>query len=363
TQGDARELKILKMDLRRGVVSVLLETNEDLWTLYNLLEKGDLAFAKTSRDIKSEGIGRPSSFRRQVSLWIRVERVYLDRSTNRLRVHGIVHEAPEDLGIKGSHHTLSLSLGDRVSIAKMDWKRHHLERLERARSKVEPLTIAAIDLEECAIGTIRPYGVEIKAEIRSNLPGKLEHSKREQAIRSYFSDIAEGLESATSGTEGKFAIVGPGLAKESFLNYLRSARPKLLERLMAVGQASSGGIAGVHEALRSGALREAMREARIMEEIDAVNEVLRRLSASSGDVSYGPDEVEEDAKVGAVEALLVCGGLLREADEELRARLEAIIRAVEDKGGRVLIVSEEHEGGKALSSLGGLAALLRFRRH
>ncbi|MEM2529993.1 MAG: hypothetical protein QXL32_02600, partial [Candidatus Bathyarchaeia archaeon] len=53
TQGDARELKILKMDLRRGVVSVLLETNEDLWTLYNLLEKGDLAFAKTSRDIKS----------------------------------------------------------------------------------------------------------------------------------------------------------------------------------------------------------------------------------------------------------------------------------------------------------------------
>ncbi|MEM2082501.1 MAG: mRNA surveillance protein Pelota, partial [Candidatus Bathyarchaeia archaeon] len=107
----------------------------------------------------------------------------------------------------------------------------------------------------------------------------------------------------------------------------------------------------------------AMREARIMEEIDAVNEVLRRLSAFSGDISYGPDEVEDDAKAGAVELLLVCGGLLREADEGLRARLEEIIKAVEGKGGGVLIVSDEHEGGKALSSLGGLAALLRYRRH
>ncbi|MEM2082305.1 MAG: mRNA surveillance protein Pelota, partial [Candidatus Bathyarchaeia archaeon] len=107
-------MRILKTDLKRGVVSVLLETNEDLWALYNLIERGDLAFAKTSREIKSEGIGRPSSFRKQVSLWIRVERAYLDRSANRLRIHGIVHEAPEDLGIKGSHHTLGLSLGDRV---------------------------------------------------------------------------------------------------------------------------------------------------------------------------------------------------------------------------------------------------------
>lgn len=356
-------MKILKMDLKRGMVSVSLENPEDLWALYNLIEKGDLAFAKTSREIKPEGVGRPSSFRRQVSLWIRVERVYLDRSANRLRVHGIVHDAPEDLGIKGSHHTLSLSVGDRIAIAKGDWKRHHLERLERAKSRVEPLAIVAVDFDECAIGTLRPYGVEMKAEIRSKLPGKIEHSKREQAMRSYFSEIAKGLESALLKSGGKFAIVGPGFAKESFISYLKDTRPKLLEDLAAVGQASSGGIAGVHEALRSGAVRGAIEEARAIEEIDAVNEVLKRLGASTGDVSYGPDEVGDDAKAGAVEALLVCDKMLREAEEELRARLEGIMKSVEDKGGRVLIVSGEHEGGKALSSLGGLAALLRFRRH
>jgi protein pelota len=356
-------LKVLKMDLKRGLVSVLLDAPEDLWALYNVIERGDLAFARTSREVKSEGIGRPSSSRRQVHLWVRVERVYFDRSTNRLRVHGIVHEAPEDLGIKGSHHTLSLSIGDRVSIAKAEWKRHHLERLERAKSKVEPLTIAALDFDECAIGTLRQYGVEIKAEIRSNLPGKLEHSKREQAMRSYFSEIAEGLESAASGGDGKFAIVGPGMAKESFLNYLRAARPRLLERLAAVGQASSGGVAGIHEALRSGAIRGALEEARLMEEIGAVNEVLRRIGASSGDVSYGLDEVEGDAKAGAVEALLICGEALREAGDELRARLEGVIKSVEDKGGRVIIVSGDHEGGRALSSLGGIAAIMRFSRH
>jgi protein pelota len=100
-----------------------------------------------------------------------------------------------------------------------------------------------------------------------------------------------------------------------------------------------------------------------MEEIGAVNEVLRRIGASSGDVSYGLDEVEGDAKAGAVEALLICGEALREAGDELRARLEGVIKSVEDKGGRVIIVSGDHEGGRALSSLGGIAALLRFRRH
>ncbi len=58
---------------------------------------------------------------------------------------------------------------------------------------------------------------------------------------------------------------------------------------------------------------------------------------------------------GAVEQLLILDSLVREKD------VEALMRSVEDARGRVTIVSEMHEGGKKLESLGGMAALLRYK--
>lgn len=38
--------------------------------------------------------------------------------TSRLRIHGIVRDAPERYGIKGSHHTINLDIGDEIVIIK-----------------------------------------------------------------------------------------------------------------------------------------------------------------------------------------------------------------------------------------------------
>ncbi|MFQ6077068.1 MAG: hypothetical protein ACE5Z5_13225 [Candidatus Bathyarchaeia archaeon] len=40
--------------------------------------------------------------------------------------------------------------------------------------------------------------------------------------------------------------------------------------------------------------------------------------------------------------------------------MEKLMKEVEEKGGRITIVSTEHEAGTKLLSLGGVAALLRF---
>jgi len=36
------------------------------------------------------------------------------------------------------------------------------------------------------------------------------------------------------------------------------------------------------------------------------------------------------------------------------------MKEVEEKGGKIIIISIEHEAGKKLASLGGIAATLRF---
>ena len=38
-----------------------------------------------------------------------------------------------------------------------------------------------------------------------------------------------------------------------------------------------------------------------------------------------------------------------------------MMKSVEDQRGKVIVVSELHEGGKKLDAIGGMAALLRFK--
>ena len=58
---------------------------------------------------------------------------------------------------------------------------------------------------------------------------------------------------------------------------------------------------------------------------------------------------------GAVEHLLVLDELAR------RGRLDDIMREVANSRGKVVIFSSEFEPGDRLRSLGGVAALLRFK--
>jgi len=349
--------------LKHGSVKVLVQTLDDLWHLYNIIERDDLVHARTTREVKMEGVGRPSSRRMPISLTLKVERVHFDRAITRLRVLGVVTEAPEDFHIQGSHHTLSLEPGHQVVIVKSRWHNHQLERLQRAVSRQEPVVLVAIDLEEACVAVLQSYGLEVKALIRSRLPGKREAEKRESALGKYYSDVLNLVASVNKDLKGKIVVVGPGFTKERFAAFVRDRSPEVAAKIAAVKSVGSAGEAGTYEAIRCGVLDKVLRDMRTVEEVSAVEEVLRRLGSSKGDVSYGLEQVSQDASEGAIGQILILDQTLREADEERRRLIDQTIRNVEGKGGRVLIISGEHEGGAKLNSLGGIAALLRYPKH
>jgi len=356
-------LKVLLEDLRHQTVKVAVDNLDDLWTLYNVIKKNDTVSSRTTREVKTEGVSRPSSRRVPATLGLRVEKVYFDKDLVRLRIHGVVVDAPDDLSILSSHHTISLFEGGVVKIIKQSWAQHEVASLKKAATAEPPVIIVAIDNDECAIGVSRPLGVEIKIELKSRMPGKRESEKRDQAMAKYLSEVSEALARVSESIEGRIVMVGPAFAKEHLSRYLNNNLPDLARHVAAVKSVSSGGSAGVYEAIRVGLISKVLRGARTMQELALVEEVLARLGASTGDVSYGIDEVSEDAASGAVETILVCDETLRGREEEDRRRLEETLRLVEGKGGKVVVVSAGHEGGRKLESLGGVAALLRYARH
>ena len=177
-------MKILNMIQKKGIVTVLPESVDDLWHLYNIIYEKDEVYARTTREVKGEEhYARPKEGRRiSIKLGVKVQKVILDRYLNRLRVHGIVCKSPEKVSINGLHHTLNLTVNKPLTIVKSEWVKHHLDRLDRASQKtMDPIVVMSIDDEEYCIAVLRQYGVERRVEKRTRIPGKMEVEKRKKA--------------------------------------------------------------------------------------------------------------------------------------------------------------------------------------
>ncbi len=357
-------MRIFEIHLKKGFVKVAPQSLDDLWHLYNIVYPGDQVYARTTREVKvREEYSRPQEGKRiMVSLGIKVENVHWDRTLNRLRVRGIITDIPEDVGGRGSYHTLNVVVNQPLTIIKSKWLKHQVDRLQKA-SHVEArlILLASIDDEEYAVAVLRQYGLEVKAEKRVKLPGKLEPQQREEAFKAYFKDALTLTREAWRNLKCPIVVLGLGFVKNNFVNYVQDKDKEVAAAIVDVKGVNSSGVSGINEAIRSGVLTKTLKNARMAEETKHVEEVLARLGVGKNDATYGHSEVTKATQYGAVERLLITDKLLRESPDEKRLELERIMREVEQKAGQITVVSTEHEAGHKLEGLGGIAALLRFQ--
>ena len=356
-------MRILEVNRRKEFVKVIPESPDDFWHLYNVIHKDDMVYARTTREMKvDEKYGRPKRGERvPVFLGVSVDEVDWDKFLGRLRVHGIIRDAPEDVPA-GVHHTLSVTLNTPITIVKKQWTEHEIERLRKASQTSEkPVVIVSIDDEGYAVATTAQYGIDVKAEERIKLPGKLETEKRTAATAVYFRGALACLRQVWEQTRSPVAIIGVGFIKNDFAKYVQNEDPELMKSVVDVKSVNNGGVAGINEALRAGVLLKTVKQLRVSEEAAVVEEVLKRLGKGEGTVTYGFDEVEKAANLGAIDKLVLADTVVRGAEDEKRLKIEEIMDTVEQKGGgATIIVSTENEAGMKIVGLGGVAALLRF---
>ena len=354
-------VKIIGKNLRQGFVKVVPSSDDDLWHLYNVIYKGDEVYAYSSRNIKSDKeYSRPKSGERvSAFMGVKVESVGWDKFLGKLRVHGIIIHAP-DIMPTGAHHTLNIALNQPVTIVKKEWPKHLLDRLNRASRTEKPLIILAIDDEGFALAETKQYGVDIKLEERMKLPGKHEADQRSAAIKSYFKRAVNSLNQLWSQGHNPIVIVGVDYIKNDFVKFLSDEAADMAKSVVDIKSVNNGGVSGIYEALRSGALLRAAKQMRIVAETEVMEEVMKRLGKGEATVTYGLEAVENAVQMGAVETLVVADTMIRESGEEQRLHLEKLMREVEQRRGSITVVSTEHEAGAKLLALSGIAALLRF---
>jgi protein pelota len=239
-----------------------------------------------------------------------------------------------------------------MTIQKKKWRATQLERVHRAvaDSKKPRIVFVSLDQDEATIAVLRQFGLKEIATVRSGRSGKQYEEK--PSVDGYHGEIYSKLKFILE-PDMPVVLLGPGFEKETLAEDLKKIDPQAFKKIHVYHTGQSG-MVGINELMKAGMGADVLKESSVGAEIEAVEQLMTAI-AKDGLGTYGPNEVRDAAMAGAVDKLLILDVKLREQD------LDDIVRAVESQKGSVIVVSGQHDGGKELSALGGLGALLRYK--
>ena len=346
-------MKVLFKDLKHGEIKLVPENLDDIWHLYNIIEENDLVRAVTFRtdEQKDDKKRSKKAEKKRMKLGIRVSEVKFHEFSDRLRVHGIIEEGPQDLG---SFHTLNIDTDkmEPITIIKENWKDYQLKRIDEAvKLRNQPILVfVSLDEDTATVAILRQSGVQWIADISSKRSGKMYESK--DTRNDYFSEILSVLK-ANKTQDSPVIIVGPGFTREHFLKYGKEKEPEIFEKtfIHATGHA---GMNGIQEAIKTGIVKQITKENRVVLETEIIEKLFEEIK-KNGPVTYGFEEVKNAIQNGAVEKLIITDKIIRTREGE------ELLRTAKENNSDFIIINTMHEAGKKIEGIGGVAALLRFR--
>ncbi len=333
-------------DEKENYFKIRITNPDDLWFLYNFLEKGDKVkgYIFRKEDKQEDSIRAKKQEKIKYHVTIEYEDSEFQELQVRLRIKGIIISGPEEL--LNSHQTINVTINDEIEIIKKNLDKFMLDELKKYDdSEKKDAFFISIDDEYATIGQISNNRIKTFGEIRLNKISKDFDNKEKEnfgEVISFFKKIDDG--------KSLIIILGPGFWKEEFYNQMND---ELKKRVILIDTSYAGEI-GVNEALRSGLLKKLLTKYRVELETLLIEEFLKEIG-KNGNYAYGMNEIKKGLDYGAIKILLVLDKLLK--DENIRN----IMKIAENSGSEIHIINSKTDAGKILNNLGGIGAILRFK--
>jgi protein pelota len=347
-------MKLMKKDLKHGIVSIISQTNDDLWYLSQIIAPKDIVTGKTERKIK---IGfdseRSDSVKKTVKLSVAVERV--EYGGRLLRISGKITEGQEDIP-QGAYHTISVEEGTFLTISKGRWDAYQLSRLNESLSQNSVAVIIVVfDREEAIFAMLNSKGYEILAEIKGDVQKKGVDTKG----KNFYKDIIKMIgEYSKSYKPDSIVLASPAFWTEELMKEMDD---KALAQKIVRSSCSFVGKGAIEEVLKRPELASVLKDGRASKEAKYADEILAEIR-KDGPVAYGDKEVGSAVDAGAVSKLFVTTGLIAKSREKgFFPKIERIMRSADAMKGEVIIINSENDAGKKLDGISGIAALLRYK--
>jgi len=220
---------------------------------------------------------------------------------------------------------------------------------------------------------------------------------REEMLKTFLDEIAEKSKNAfmKKAREDKLLgiiVGGPGFVKDKLIDD-DHLHQELQDEIIATKSLDVAGEAGLSRLVDKA--EESIEDSQVVKERNLVTEFFDNLNKENGKSEYGVEQVEEALKMGAVETVLVSEdvNLYRakyecpqghekeifeekpeisdeiqcdECNEEMNLEdigdiVDVFGKKAEEMSSELEIISTDHEEGKRLMNLGGVAAIMRYR--
>jgi protein pelota len=355
--GERMKLKSRDVNLWK----LFIDSEDDLWVLARLCATGIhfsmLGERRDQTTAGGEGERAKQAERKKMMITLAVENVEHQSFSDTLRVHGIIRQAPIDIG---SHHTHIVTKGDEVTLTNEKGFSSLDEALlnDAIRASNAPqVALLVVEQDEMILYFVTNRGLRESAQWTMRGGGKRITSKEAGSVLNQFqTNVVEKILQQLEDTM-PLILCGPGHFRENVAKLFNSQGHQRTIKSVAT---SMGGRAAANEVLSQGLASSILSEHQMSREILLLEEVWTRM-ATNNLVAIGEVELEDALQRGAIETLLIIADTLRE--EEIRSFGSTWLEWTEqlsEIGADIVQCSVDHDAGQQLANFGGVAALLRY---
>ncbi|CZS97480.1 related to cell-cycle protein PELOTA [Rhynchosporium agropyri] len=373
-------MRLIKQNIERdgsGTITLFPEEPEDMWHAYNLIASTDLLRASAIRRVTTESAtGSTSSTRVHITLLIRVTSIDFDPQAGQLHVSGQVAE--ENKWVKvGAFHTLDLELQRNFTLEKSQgWDSVALDVVREAIKQDKEGTVPAVVMQEgmANICLITEHQTILKQRVETGIPRKRSGraGDHDKGLIKFYETTLETLKRHVDITQPRpLLLASPGFTAAGFQKYILDEATRKAEKAVLANKSnfivihsSSGHLHSLNEVLKSPEVLVKLKDTKYSRETRFMDDFMTMLRKDDGRAWYGPSEVEQAVEKGAVGRgggiLLISNALFRSQEIGVRKRWVTLVDKVKEEGGEARVLSSDHESGRRLEGLGGIAAILTF---
>ena len=350
-------MKQIHVNLKKGEMKLKIENMDDIWCLSHIIEPEDLVRGKTVRKIKigESNQRKVNIVKKTIFIEIRVENVEFHEYSSILRVSGTIIEGPEDIQ-KGSYHTFNLEPGSIITIIKKQWLSFQIEKIKQASVETKKILICVLDRDEVCFGLLKKQGFSLLSEIKGDVEKKADLKAK---TGNFYAEVIIKLYDYI----GRYKIENIILASPAFWkeDLMKNIKNDEIKKKITLATCSCSGKEAIDEVLKRPEVKNVLSQQRVAKELKLVELLLEEISKNSLAV-YGLKETEKAVTAGAVEKLLVTDGLIQKTRlNKTYEKIDPMMKNTESMKGTVNIIGSDHDGGKKLDGLGGIAAILRYK--
>jgi protein pelota len=325
---------------------IIPEDSDDLFTLRRIIKTDNIVVSDTSRVIKFEKeYSRPDRERVKIRVSVKVEKISLDESIDRVRIAGTIIESNNSLVPKGTYHSIIVQIGNNIVVDKgKKWDELDLKLLK-----------------ESGIAKIAGTHLEIIPNIYSGQSGKYftQGAKNNPNIEVFFEEIYLALHNIVN-EDGNYKIIifGPGETKRRFYNFIIGKKSTYKDISTVIDGIDVAGEDGVMVFLRSPSLKEVMSSSKISFVSAILDNIMLQVRRGEEKYVMGFRDVGEAIKLKSVESIVFSDSIFKDLKEE---QIINILNTAETYGANVYAVDSSTDIGLRVSALGGIVALLRYQ--